>query len=175
MTACEIYANLCVLISQMNSTWHWWKRRSFISFCTMKIRVFIEDTCFTLVLNQRAVTRPLSFETINFKGNDDLRCHWWEMALYLRNVFMWIINGALIFLNTSQGETAKYKKVAIVENFFDIIYNVHVNEGARGIQHAGQKRTHRSVGILFLYLDTVTWSRSDMFFQACSQVDLSLF
>ncbi len=39
----------------------------------------------------------------------------------------------------------KYKKVAVVENFFDIIYDVHVNEGARGIKHAGQKRTHRTV------------------------------
>lgn len=54
---------------------------------------------------------------------------------------------------TTQGNDIEYKKVAVVENFFDIIYNVHVNEGARGIQHAGQKRTHRtvrSIGILFI-------------------------
>lgn len=48
----------------------------------------------------------------------------------------------------------KYKKVAVVENFFDIIYNVHINEGARGIQHAGQKRTHRTVRNCNLFLLT---------------------
>jgi len=42
---------------------------------------------------------------------------------------------------------AKYKKVAIVEDFFDIIYNVHVEMDGRGGKHAGQKRTYRAVSL----------------------------
>lgn len=38
-----------------------------------------------------------------------------------------------------------YKKVAVVENFFDIIYGVHVSLGSRATRHAGQKRTYRTV------------------------------
>jgi len=42
---------------------------------------------------------------------------------------------------------ARYKKVAVVEDFFDIIYNVHVEMDGRGGKHAGQKRTYRAVSI----------------------------
>ena len=42
-------------------------------------------------------------------------------------------------------EGAKFKKVAIVEDFFDIIYNVHVEMDGRGGKHAGQKRTYRAL------------------------------
>lgn len=38
-----------------------------------------------------------------------------------------------------------YKKVAKVEEFFDIIYDVHVDMDGRGGKHAGQKRTYRAV------------------------------
>lgn len=38
-----------------------------------------------------------------------------------------------------------YRKVAVVEQFFDIIYNVHVGLGGRSSRHAGQKRTYRTV------------------------------
>lgn len=38
-----------------------------------------------------------------------------------------------------------YKKVAKVEEFFDIIYSVHVDMDGRGGKHAGQKRTYRAV------------------------------
>ena len=48
----------------------------------------------------------------------------------------------------SDFEGAKYKKVAIVEDFFDIIYNVHVDMDGRGGKHAGQKRTYRAVSSL---------------------------
>ena len=44
---------------------------------------------------------------------------------------------------------ARYKKVAIVEDFFDIIYNVHVEMDGRGGKHAGQKRTYRAVSIIY--------------------------
>ena len=39
----------------------------------------------------------------------------------------------------------EYKRVAIVEDFFDIIYSVHVEMDGRGGKHAGQKRTYRAV------------------------------
>jgi len=40
-----------------------------------------------------------------------------------------------------------YKKVAIVENFFDIIHAVHVDLEGRPGKHAGQKRTYRTVRV----------------------------
>lgn len=43
------------------------------------------------------------------------------------------------------GEVAVYKRVAVVENFYDIIYNVHVEMDGRSGKHAGQKRTYRAV------------------------------
>lgn len=42
-----------------------------------------------------------------------------------------------------------YKKVAIVENFFDIIHAVHVDLEGRPGKHAGQKRTYRTVRKFF--------------------------
>ena len=45
------------------------------------------------------------------------------------------------------GRDVSYKQVAVVENFFDIIYNVHVEMDARGGKHAGQKRTYRAVSL----------------------------
>ncbi|XP_059476312.1 nucleolar protein 4-like isoform X4 [Neocloeon triangulifer] len=41
-------------------------------------------------------------------------------------------------------EKDQYKKVAVVENFFDIIYSVHVDMEGRAGKHAGQKRTYRA-------------------------------
>ena len=38
-----------------------------------------------------------------------------------------------------------YKRVAVVENFYDIIYNVHVEMDGRSGKHAGQKRTYKAV------------------------------
>ena len=35
--------------------------------------------------------------------------------------------------------------MAIVDDFFDIIYSVHVEMDGRGGKHAGQKRTYRAV------------------------------
>ena len=40
------------------------------------------------------------------------------------------------------------KRVAVVENFFDIIYSVHVEMDGRGGKHAGQKRTYRAVSLV---------------------------
>lgn len=40
-----------------------------------------------------------------------------------------------------------YKKVAIVEDFFEIIYNLHVCRDGKEHKHMGQKRTYRAVSI----------------------------
>ena len=46
-----------------------------------------------------------------------------------------------------------FKKVAVVERFFDIIYSVHVESSGetqlrgRAGKHCGQKRTYRAVSI----------------------------
>ncbi|XP_044733723.1 nucleolar protein 4 [Chrysoperla carnea] len=45
-----------------------------------------------------------------------------------------------------------YRKVAIVENFFDIIYNVHVELEGRPGKHAGQKRTYRTITETYAFL-----------------------
>ena len=58
----------------------------------------------------------------------------------------------------SECEGAKYKKVAIVEDFFDIIYNVHVEMDGRGGKHAGQKRTYRAVSDRVVSLVITTMS-----------------
>ncbi|XP_008196033.1 nucleolar protein 4 isoform X1 [Tribolium castaneum] len=45
-----------------------------------------------------------------------------------------------------------YRKVAVVENFFDIIYNVHVELEGRPGKHAGQKRTYRTITETYAFL-----------------------
>ena len=47
--------------------------------------------------------------------------------------------------NGEKQEIKEYKRVAIVDDFFDIIYSVHVEMDGRGGKHAGQKRTYRAV------------------------------
>lgn len=44
-----------------------------------------------------------------------------------------------------------FRRVAVVERFFDIIYNVHVGLGGRSGRHAGQKRTYRMVSRFVKY------------------------
>ncbi|XP_065171559.1 nucleolar protein 4-like [Atheta coriaria] len=51
----------------------------------------------------------------------------------------------------SNGE-AVHRKVAMVENFFDIIYNVHVELEGRPGKHAGQKRTYRTITETYAFL-----------------------
>ncbi|KAJ8710043.1 hypothetical protein PYW07_009409 [Mythimna separata] len=45
-----------------------------------------------------------------------------------------------------------YRKVAVVENFFDIIYTVHVELEGRPGKHAGQKRTYRTITETYAFL-----------------------
>lgn len=45
-------------------------------------------------------------------------------------------------------EKLSLRRVAVVEDFFDIIYSMHVETGPNGEQirkHAGQKRTYKAV------------------------------
>ncbi|KAH9363296.1 hypothetical protein HPB48_006402 [Haemaphysalis longicornis] len=51
-----------------------------------------------------------------------------------------------------EGETTVYKRVAVVENFFEIIYGVHVEMDGRGGKHAGQKRTYKAIAELYAFL-----------------------
>ena len=60
----------------------------------------------------------------------------------------------IIIFQTGEGTMQiVYKKVAVVEKFFDIIYSVHVESGGdtqlrgRAGKHCGQKRTFRVVSI----------------------------
>lgn len=56
------------------------------------------------------------------------------------------------------GVVQPFRRVAIVEEFFDIIYNVHVGLGGRSGRHAGQKRTYRTITETYAFLprDAVT-------------------
>ncbi|CAL4072639.1 unnamed protein product, partial [Meganyctiphanes norvegica] len=45
-----------------------------------------------------------------------------------------------------------YKKVAVVEDFFDIIYNLHVCKDGKDKKHMGQKRTYRAVSERYAFV-----------------------
>ena len=55
-----------------------------------------------------------------------------------------------------------FKRVAVVEKFFDIIYSVHVESSSedtphlrgRAGKHCGQKRTYRAVSTDMVYIST---------------------
>lgn len=68
------------------------------------------------------------------------------LLLSSSNSFNNAIINVYFLLQNSTGEPV-YRKVAVVENFFDIIYNVHVDLEGRPGKHAGQKRTYRTVSI----------------------------
>lgn len=61
------------------------------------------------------------------------------------------INPAVCFQcsdGNSAQENSSLKRVAVVEDFFDIIYAMHVEMGAdpgRAPKHAGQKKTYKAV------------------------------
>ncbi|XP_053638695.1 nucleolar protein 4 isoform X2 [Cherax quadricarinatus] len=45
-----------------------------------------------------------------------------------------------------------FKKVAVVEDFFDIIYNLHVCKDGKEQKHMGQKRTYRAVSERYAFV-----------------------
>ena len=65
-----------------------------------------------------------------------------QIAQYLFQSFSQALDGKVQFV---------YKRVAMVEQFFDIIYSVHVEAAGdtqlrgRAGKHCGQKRTYRAV------------------------------
>lgn len=68
--------------------------------------------------------------------------------------------------DTNSNDTnTEYKRVAIVEDFFDIIYSVHVEMDGRGGKHAGQKRTYRAIAEKYAFLPREAVTR---FLMSCS-------
>ncbi|XP_037958979.1 uncharacterized protein LOC119688374 [Teleopsis dalmanni] len=59
-----------------------------------------------------------------------------------------------LFVSSTTKDLGKriYRKVAVVEEFFDIIYNVHMELGGRNGMHAGQKRTYRIITETYAFL-----------------------
>ncbi|XP_073822227.1 uncharacterized protein [Musca autumnalis] len=53
---------------------------------------------------------------------------------------------------TKDLEKRTYRKVAVVEEFFDIIYQIHMELGGRSGMHAGQKRTYRIISETYAFL-----------------------
>ncbi|CAG9834275.1 unnamed protein product [Diabrotica balteata] len=72
------------------------------------------------------------------------------MVLTGKNILEKVLEDENILFN-STGEPV-YRKVAVVENFFDIIYNVHVDLEGRPGKHAGQKRTYRTITETYAFL-----------------------
>ncbi|XP_055849203.1 uncharacterized protein LOC129914146 isoform X1 [Episyrphus balteatus] len=64
-----------------------------------------------------------------------------------------------------------YRKVAVVEEFFNIIYNIHVEMGGRSGRHAGQKRTYRIITETFAFLPREAVTR---FLSACPECKKNL-
>ena len=71
----------------------------------------------------------------------------------------------LMFQNVDGKVQFVFKKVAVVEKFFDIIYSVHVESTTgdtqlrgRAGKHCGQKRTYRAVRYLLLTEKTISLS-----------------
>ncbi|XP_055712835.1 nucleolar protein 4 isoform X2 [Phlebotomus papatasi] len=59
----------------------------------------------------------------------------------------------LLYVPNFTKETPQlYRRVAIVELFFDIIFGVHVGLGGRSGRHAGQKRTYRTITESYAFL-----------------------
>ncbi|XP_059149477.1 nucleolar protein 4-like [Physella acuta] len=68
-----------------------------------------------------------------------------------------------------------FKKVAVVENFFQIIYSVHVEMDGRGGKHAGQKRTYRAIAEMYSFLPREAVTRFLMSCTDCQKrMNLSL-
>lgn len=93
----------------------------------------------------------------NFQEIFQLNSINWRCLTFFYQTFEHVCNNIIIkldwycwfqALNGAEGTVPPgriYKKVAIVENFFDIIHAVHVDLEGRPGKHAGQKRTYRTV------------------------------
>ncbi|XP_026526078.1 nucleolar protein 4 isoform X2 [Notechis scutatus] len=66
-------------------------------------------------------------------------------------------------------EKLSLRQVAVVEDFFDIIYSMHVETGPNGEQirkHAGQKRTYKAISETYAFLPREAVTR---FLMSCSE------
>ncbi|XP_055415217.1 nucleolar protein 4 isoform X7 [Bubalus kerabau] len=66
-------------------------------------------------------------------------------------------------------EKLSLRRVAVVEDFFDIIYSMHVETGPNGEQirkHAGQKRTYKAISESYAFLPREAVTR---FLMSCSE------
>ncbi|XP_061111939.1 nucleolar protein 4-like [Conger conger] len=66
-------------------------------------------------------------------------------------------------------EKVSLRQVAVVEDFFDIIYSMHVEHGANGEKirkHAGQKRTYKAISETYAFLPREAVTR---FLMNCSE------
>ncbi|XP_043922573.1 nucleolar protein 4 [Protopterus annectens] len=66
-------------------------------------------------------------------------------------------------------ERLSLRRVAVVEDFFDIIYSMHVETGPNGEQirkHAGQKRTYKAISETYAFLPREAVTR---FLMSCSE------
>ncbi|XP_048386002.1 nucleolar protein 4-like isoform X2 [Stegostoma tigrinum] len=69
----------------------------------------------------------------------------------------------------SATEKQSLKRVAVVEDFFDIIYSMHVEMGVNGEKsrkHAGQKRTYKAISETYAFLPREAVTR---FLMSCSE------
>ncbi|XP_065074686.1 uncharacterized protein LOC135698569 [Ochlerotatus camptorhynchus] len=81
-------------------------------------------------------------------------------------------DGCLLYApNTVETDSQPFKKVAVVENFFNIIYGVHVSLGSRSSRHAGQKRTYRTITETYAFLPREAVTK---FLSLCSQCSKAL-
>ncbi|XP_055633133.1 uncharacterized protein LOC129773544 [Toxorhynchites rutilus septentrionalis] len=81
-------------------------------------------------------------------------------------------DGCMLYApNSTESDTQPYKKVAIVENFFNIIYGVHVSLGSRSSRHAGQKRTYRTITETYAFLPREAVTK---FLSLCGQCSRAL-
>ena len=76
-----------------------------------------------------------------------LLSHYHHTHLMIKHFFFQGVDGKVLYV---------YKKVAMVEQFFDIIYSVHVEAAGenqlrgRAGKHCGQKRTYRAVRFSYI-------------------------
>ncbi|KAK7807396.1 hypothetical protein U0070_025028 [Myodes glareolus] len=69
----------------------------------------------------------------------------------------------------SEPEGISLKRVAVVEDFFDIIYSMHVESSAepgKAPKHAGQKKTYRAIAETYAFLPREAVTR---FLMSCTE------
>ncbi|OXB79325.1 UNVERIFIED_CONTAM: hypothetical protein H355_013246, partial [Colinus virginianus] len=69
----------------------------------------------------------------------------------------------------SEPEGISLKRVAVVEDFFDIIYSMHVEsstEPGKAPKHAGQKKTYRAIAETYAFLPREAVTR---FLMSCTE------